>query len=285
MLKLIGLGLSLEFTTLRSIAELINCDEVVIDSYTSAWFPSLDIVVQALKAMGKSVRIAKREDLEGTATKYLIDMAKSKDVCVAVPGDPMIATTHAALVVDAIKQGVEVVVVPSMSVINAIYGISCLQSYRIGKIATVVRPKNGIVYEYPLHVIRYNRERDLHTPLLLEIDLEKGYFMTPREALEILLDIQHHLKLDVLSEDDKIVIIKAFGSRTSTIVYTSIKEVLDGIAELEERTVYTIIVPARRLHPIEEECLQNIGKIVYRYSHIDIDLIKLLNILSKSANR
>jgi diphthine synthase len=123
---------------------------------------------------------------------------------------------------------------------------------------TIVKPKNGIVYEYPLHVIKSNRERNLHTLMLLEIDLETNYFMTPKEALEILFNIQKTYGYKVIDDEDKIIVLKAIGYDNSSIEVKRAREIL---SKEYVPTLYTLIIPAETLHPIEKECLENIAKI------------------------
>ena len=207
MLRIVGLGLSIDSLSIGNLKKLILCDKVVFDTYTNIWFPHLQLLINALKCIGRDVILANREFLEGKEIERIIEEAKKEDICIAVAGDPLIATTHSAIIVEAMKRGVEVEVAPASSILNVAVSFSCLQVYRFGKIVTVVRPKNGIIYDYPLMVIKTNRQLNLHTLLLLEIDVEKNYYMKPDEAIKILIDIQKRYGEEVLSKDDTIVII------------------------------------------------------------------------------
>jgi len=289
VIKLVGLGLSLDTLTIRDIVELTQCDIVYIDSYTSLWFPSVGVLEEILLSVGLDVRIAKRRDLEGEGIDRVIEESKNKCVCIAVPGDPMVATTHVAIAVEAAKRGVETVVVPSMSILNAIASATCLQVYRFGKVVTVVKPKNGVFYEYPMRVLAENRERNLHTPLLLEIDVENGYYMNPREAFEILLEAQKRMGLDILRENDVVIILKDVGSANSRIEVTELREVLE---KRYENGLYTLIVPAKKLHPIEEECLEELSRgrklclgigTGEQYTELYRDLVKRIVKMARSA--
>jgi len=257
LIKLVGLGLSLDSMTLRTLIELAKCDVVYLDTYTSIWFPSLSVLEGILKKLGIEIRLARRSDLEGAGINELLRAALDRDVCIAVAGDPMVATTHSAILVDAVNRGIGVSITLSTSIMNAIASMTCLQVYRLGKIATVVKPKNGIFYEYPLRVLAENRERGLHTPLLLEIDVDNGYFMDPREAIEILLEAQRRLGMEVLRDDDIVIVLKNVGRDEEPV---EVSRVADVLRRRYERGVYTLVVPAKKLHPVEEECLNAIAK-------------------------
>ena len=269
MLKLLGLGLSADTVTVGVLKKIVTeCDVIFIDSYTSVWFPSISMILSTLSVIGKTIIVASRRHLEGEGIRDVIRLSQEKNVCIAVAGDPLIATTHSSIIVEAISQNIDVEVVPSVSVLNATVSFSCLQSYRFGKIATVVSPKDGIVYEYPYDVVKMNRSLNLHTLLLLEIDIEKNYFMKPYEALSILLDIQNRRSETILSGNDIVIVMADLTSCSHNVWVSTISEVLNNKHEFDSNTLYTIIIPAKRLHPMEEECLKYIRrkKLAYKCS-------------------
>jgi len=258
LIKLIGLGLSIDSLSLGAILRLLACRKVYIDTYTSIWYPSIDIIARILSRLGIDVVNARRSDLEGNAIVNIVREALDDVICIAVPGDPMIATTHSAIVVEAFARGVEVELVPSTSILNAAISISCLQAYRFGKMVTIVKPKDGIVYETPYNVLKSNRDQGLHTVALLEIDTEKNYYMTPKEALEILIDIEKKRGEKVLEEKDIVIVLESIGFETGKIICGTVKELVE---RRYGKALYTLIIPARKLHPVEEECIQNITKL------------------------
>ncbi len=277
MLRFIGLGLSIDNIPIGNLKKLFECQKIFIDSYTSVWFPSIDVLIDILVNSGRSVVIARRNDLEGDAIQRILFESRDYDICIATPGDPFIATTHSAILSEALRMGITVEISPSSSIINVGISMSCLQIYRFGKIVTVVRPKNGIVYEYPFDVLKLNRELNLHTLMLLEIDIENNYYMTPREAIEILLDIQRIRGEEVLNKDDKIIIIEALMSDNGRVYIESIENILRKNPNEYKSYPYTIIIPAKTLHPIERECLENIDKVLYIHSINEKDLSNIVS--------
>ncbi|MDK6027791.1 diphthine synthase [Ignisphaera sp. 4213-co] len=273
MLRLIGLGLSIDSIPLGNLKKLLLlCDKIFVDAYTSVWFPDINILVKTLLNMKKDVIIAKRYMLEGSAIENVVNEAMKKDVCIAVVGDPLIATTHSIIIVEALKKGVEVDVSPATSIFNTAISISCLQIYRFGKVATIVSSKNGVVYEYPFTVLKMNREQNLHTLFLLEIDVEKKYYMKPNEGIELIMNIQKGLGEKVLANEDIVIVIADAFSRKQKVFVLSVEEAMKKT--FNENTLYTLIIPAKKLHPVEEECINLIrDKNLYHSVTYEKDLI------------
>jgi diphthine synthase len=281
MLKLIGLGLSIDLLPIGNLLKLLKCNKILLDKYTSIWFSNNLDISEIFKVYGVEVIYASRKDLEGENIDSIVEEAKDKDLCIAVPGDPLIATTHSAIAIEALKKGVLVEIAPASSILNVGISMSCLQIYRFGKIATVVKPKNGIEYEYPLQIVKLNRSLDLHTMLLLEMDIEKNYFMTPKEAIEILINIQKRWGEEIITSNDIVIVLQAITSIKGKTYTITVNDILKEVIEFKEPP-YTIIIPARKLHPIEKECLDNIEKLNYTSYIKYIDINKLLkNIISK----
>ena len=286
MLKLIGLGISADLITLRSLLELTKCKRILIDSYTSIWFPSIDSLIDVLKRLNKDCVKVYRENLEGKAINEIIALSREEDVCIAVVGDPLIATTHSSLVVEALKQGIEVEVIPSTTILSIAISLSCLQVYRFGKCVTLVKPRNNIVFEYPIYVIEENRNRNLHTLLLLDLDIVQGYYMTPREAAHLLIKLQERLGKKVLEYDDYVIVLGAIGSECGFVRVLKLCELMES-KDRYDTPPYTMIVPAKKLHPIEEECIEIMrsGKMSFRPKISMTDIYKVIRILSIDMNR
>ncbi len=262
MLRVIGLGLSIDLLPIGNLLKLLKCDKILFDTYTNIWFSEGVDLFKILGVAGIEVVYASRRELEGRAIDAIVEDAKGRDICIATPGDPLIATTHSAIVIEALKRGIPVEVAPSSSILNIGISMSCLQVYRFGRIATIVKPKNGVVYEYPLQIVKLNRLQDLHTMLLLEMDIESGYFMTPKEAIELLISIQMKWGEEVIGMNDIVIVLQAITSSRSRIYVETVNSIIGNENKFKEPP-YTIIIPAKRLHPIEKECLDNISKIYY----------------------
>ena len=132
MLYLIGLGLGDEKDlSVRALETAKDC-ECYAEFYTNKWFGSVEGLSNLV---GKPVKVLKRTDLENNLTWFLREI-KAKDVVLFVPGDPLLATTHSTIVLEARRKKIPVQVVHNSSIFSAI-GESGLHIYKFGRTATV----------------------------------------------------------------------------------------------------------------------------------------------------
>jgi len=234
MLYLIGLGLGNEKSlTLEGLEAAKKC-ECCFESYTSRY----DSLEALEKLVGKKIIALKRGDVEEGSQK-IPDSAKEKDVAVFVIGDPLAATTHADLVIEAKKRKIPVKIIHNASIFSAIGEIG-LQLYKFGRTATIPYTRQT---ESVKDALEGNRKLGLHTLLLLDLDAEKEKYMSVKDALEILLEKK------LISENEKLV--AAHISDESQIFY-------DFPAALAKRKIFApsvLIVPGK-LHFVEKEFLE-----------------------------
>ncbi len=242
MLLLIGMGLWDERDISCKGLELARrSDLVFVEFYTSKLMGSnLDRISEFL---GKEVVELERSDLEENCHK-IIEMAKGKDVAILVPGDPMIATTHSSLVLEAKRKGVEVRVIHSASIINAVCGLTGLHNYRFGKSATVSYPHGDSIPKTPVDVIRMNRSIDAHTLLFLDLHPKP---MSIGEAIGILEKVDESV-LELFG-----VGIARAGSEDPFVRCDRLR-VLKNVDFGEP--LHVLVVLARTLHFMEYECLK-----------------------------
>lgn len=111
-LILVGAGLSTDLITLRGVKRISEADVIYVDSYTSVTLGDLRGFIKS--QTGKEVLLLKREDIEERYFEVLIRPAlEGRKVVLVVPGNPLDATTHVALLSEASKRGVEFEVVPA----------------------------------------------------------------------------------------------------------------------------------------------------------------------------
>ncbi|HDI02570.1 MAG TPA: diphthine synthase [Candidatus Aenigmarchaeota archaeon] len=241
MLYLIGLGLYDEKDmTLRGLEAAKSCDKLYIERYTSAWHGLENLKVK----LGKEIVEVRRKDLEEEQGKIL-EEAKSKVVGILVPGDPLVATTHIDILIQARKMGIKTSVVHAPSIYSAV-GETGLFIYKFGKTTTIPFPEKGYEPQSPYDAIKENKERGLHTLCLLDI---KERPMTPREALEYLLKIEEKRREKVITPGDKVIVF-AVRERGS-VTYDTV----ENLMKREFPTPAVIIIPGK-LHSMEEEALK-----------------------------
>lgn len=179
MLIFIGTGIWDEMDiSLRGLEAAKDADEVYAEFYTSK--PATN-AKKLSKLLGKEVRVLERSDLEENSIE-IVKKAREIDIAILIPGDPMIATTHAAIRVQAKQNGVETKIIHSSSIISAVCGITGLHNYRFGKSATISYPY-GVISSFPAETVRINQKINAHTLLFLDLHPEP---MKIDEAISIL---------------------------------------------------------------------------------------------------
>lgn len=247
MLLLIGLGISgHDDISLRGLNELLGCDEVYVEVYTS------DIREGTLERIeekiGKKITLLKRAEVE--EGKLLVEKAKEKKIALLVPGDPLIATTHISLILSAKKDGIETRVVHSSSIISAGIGESGLHAYKFGKVITIPFWREGYSPTSPYDGILENNERGLHTLLLLDRDEKLGR-MDAKGCIDVLFKMEAEKKRGLITEETKAVVLSRVG-------YDEQKICFGTLGELKNKefgpTPHIVILPGQ-LHFLEEEYL------------------------------
>ncbi len=229
MLYLIGLGLHDEGDiALKAIEALKSCSSVFYEEYTSKWHGDLKKIEGMIK---KKIQVLNREQVE---SDFLINQAK-ENVALLVPGDPLTATTHIELMIEARKRGIEFQVIHASSIYTAV-AESGLMLYKFGRTTTLVSA--GYELQSPYDVIRENKQAGLHTLVLM--DTEK---MTVKDGIKMLL------KNSAVLSSEKIVACAELGN--SIIQYQS-AEKLAG----EDFSVPAVIIVPGKLNFKEQEALE-----------------------------
>jgi diphthine synthase len=222
-LVFVGLGLHDEQgISLSGLAEAKTADYVFIETYTSL-LP--DFSMKRLEELvGKQIRVLQRSDLEDENGKLVLDAAEKGKTVFFVPGDPFIATTHVTLRMETVKRDVKTRIVHGASIISAITGLSGLHNYKFGKTVTVPFPEN--FSETPYNVIAQNKQLGLHTLCLLDIKVDEKRFLTIKEALTMLMEIEQKKKLNIATSDTFAVGVARVGSNTPTLKADYLNELL-----------------------------------------------------------
>lgn len=242
MLKLIGLGLvDGKDLTVRGMEEAEEADEVYLELYTSHWKGREGLA----EALGRDIKEVKRSDLEENSAEIL-EKAEDEDVAVLVPGDPLVATTHVELLIQAKRKGICTKVVHSSSIYSAVAETG-LQIYKFGKTTTIPIPRKNYRPQSPYDVIRENKKRGLHTLTLLDI---KDRPMEVPEALEYLLELEGEKQNGAVSEDMEVVAFSV-GADGGTMAYERVSKLL----EADFPTPAVLVFPGD-LHEKEEEALE-----------------------------
>jgi diphthine synthase len=165
--------------------------------------------------VGKQIHIVHRHDLEEDEGNLVLESAEQGQTVFFVPGDPFIATTHVTLRMEAAKRGLKTRIVHSSSIISAIIGLSGLHNYKFGKTVTVPFPEN--FSETPYNVIAQNKQLGLHTLCLLDLKVDEKHFLSIKEALSMLMEIEQRRKMNISASETLAVGIARAGSNEPTL--------------------------------------------------------------------
>ena len=251
MLYFISLGLHDEKDmSLKALETARACDLLFAEFYTT----KLETTKEKLEQLiGKPIKLLSRKDLEENY-QAILEEAKNKKVGLLVGGDAFVATTHAALRLEAMKQGIETRVIHGSSIISAI-GETGLHVYKFGASVTIpfLEKTKGKLPESVYEVIKLNKARGLHTLCLLDIVAEANKLMKINEGIKILLDIEARRKEGVISLEDEIVIFARAGSEKPLLAFGKVKDILERNFE----DVPAVIIIPGLLHFTEKEFLEN----------------------------
>jgi len=244
-ITLIGLGLWDEKDiTQRGIEKAREADIVYLENYTSD-LPGTT-VKKLEEKIGKKVQLANRHFIE---TGKIMVHAESNHLALLVPGDPLIATTHTDLLLRAKKRDIKTDIVHNASIYSAIAETG-LQIYKFGKTTTVTFWKPNYKPKSFYETIKQNKERGLHTLLLLDLDKRKKEYLSPKEAIKTLLEIEKEKKQDIVTEKTNLVIASRLGSPKRKIKYGEAEKLLEEKVEPPS----SLIVPGE-LHEMEKKYL------------------------------
>jgi diphthine synthase len=245
----IGLGLNDEMgISLRGLEEVKTADSVFIELYTS---PMPNFSVKRFEEIsGKALHVVSRKELEEENGEALLETARKGKVALLVPGDPLIATTHIALRLQAEKLRIKTSIVHGASVLSAVIGLSGLHNYKFGKSVTIPFSE-GIPSETPYNVIEQNKKFGLHTLCLLDIKAEEKRYLSINESLCTLLRIEEKRKKKIVTMNTLVIGIARAGSKNPIVKADSVKKLLNY--DFGEPP-YSIIFPGE-LHFMEAEAL------------------------------
>ena len=246
MLVLIGLGLWDERDiTLRGLEEAKSSDVVFLERYTSKLMGSSKEKLEEL--IGKKIQYANRDFIE--SGKEIIATAKNNKVALLVAGDPMVATTHSQLIIDAKKQGVKTKVIHNASIYSAVAETG-LQIYKFGRSATITFWKDDYKPTSWFDVYLKNKEQGLHTLFFLDLDLEKGKMMSAKEGIEKLIEVGK--EKGGFDENTLCVTASQIGNVDRVIRAGEASELL----KQDLGTPLQVIVVPGKLHDVEKDYLE-----------------------------
>ncbi|MDG1555732.1 MAG: diphthine synthase [Candidatus Poseidoniaceae archaeon] len=165
-LLLIGMGPgTVAGMTLEAVQAAKQATHRRYEAYTALWPESeLDLLERRIGSIQRVMRPEVEQPDE------LFALAKNSLVALLVVGDPLQATTHVDLQLQALEHEIDCRVFHGVSITTIVTGAVGLSNYRFGRQTTLTYPYGGWIATSPLEVIAVNRFRGLHTLVLLDLD-------------------------------------------------------------------------------------------------------------------
>ncbi len=250
MIYLMGLGLrGVDSVTLLEDRIISSCHRIYFEIYTS--ISPEKTIHQLEERYGKEVIPTSRDDLENSSA--ILEQARSLDVCLLVTGDPLYATTHNQIRLDAARSGIRIETIENSSAISVIPGRVGLFPYRMGPpvslpfISEKFRPRSV------LEKIGRNLASELHTLLLF--DLAPGRTMYPWEAASILLDLEKHHGTGIIGINSEVIVAANVSQQGETLLVGKLGDISQWKKELSPSSM---IITAQLSHKekefVEEFC-------------------------------
>lgn len=245
-LSMVGLGLEPEGMSIAGRTAAREAEVVFLEAYTAKPpqpVPSLEALVD-----GEVEPLDRAAVEDGTA---IVDAARGGHAALLVAGDPLSATTHTALRLQALEAGLAVDVHHAGSVLTAAAGALGLSHYKFGRATTLVTPQENYFPESPYEVIQGNLDRGLHTLVLLDVR-EDGSFMSAAEGADVLARLEERRGEGALADDRELLAVARAGREDERAWRGSLAEVRQLDAG---EPMHSLVVPAD-LGPVEEQALE-----------------------------
>lgn len=165
-LLLIGIGPGdVALATSEALEAAKMADYRRYEAYTALW-PEEQLAILE-KAVGKITRVM-RPEVE--SPDELFALARDNLVALLIVGDPLQATTHVDLQLQAEEAGIYCRTIHGISITGLVTGAIGLSNYKFGRQTTLTYPYSGWIATSPLEVIALNTALGQHTLALLDLD-------------------------------------------------------------------------------------------------------------------
>jgi len=231
MLYIIGLGLNEKGYSKEAYEIISKADKVYVDTYTIEFPYEISELVKQFK--GKKFMAVGREFVEGL---NFLGGAKENDVVLLVYGSPLVATTHTAIIKEAIEKKIKIKIIHAGSILDAVAETG-LQPYKFGKTTSL---PNFPADSY-LKIVRENLKVKAHTLILVDIGLKF------EDAIKRLKEDCKNMKVNI----GKVVVCERLGLKDSHIYYKDI----ESLKKEKIKAPFCFIIPGE-LHFMEKEFLE-----------------------------
>jgi diphthine synthase len=209
-LVFVGLGLSgTDGMTVKGLNALKECDKIYAEFYTSTLIGA--DIGDLESVIGGKINIVHRSQVEEEDT--IISDARSMRVGFITAGDTMLATTHVDLRIQAAEEGIPVRLIHGVSIFGACPASLGLQPYKFGRTVTLPFLEAEHQPKSPYDNIKQNKDRGLHSMILLDIRADELRYMTAHQALEWLIKGEKIWNEGLITDRTVICVVSNAGSK------------------------------------------------------------------------
>lgn len=210
-LYLVGIGPGdVSLLTIEAVDVARRAKHRRYEAYTASWpNDQLSLLQEKIGLVEKVMRP------EVESPQELFDLAKDDSVALLVVGDPLQATTHIDLQLQAEERGIDCHVIHGISITNLVTGAIGLSNYKFGRQTTLTYPYSGWIATSPIETIAINMFLGQHTLALLDLDptglgVGNQIPMSPKSAADSIMAGLQKLEqiVDDYPEDDEIALMK-----------------------------------------------------------------------------
>jgi len=250
MLYLTGIGLKPSHLTLEALEIIKKSGQVFLEDYTSEY--SQGALRELESICGREIKCITRKDVEEHFESALLSAGKN-DITLLIFGNPLTATTHIQLLLDAKERGIKYKIIPGISVTNMI-AESGLDEYKFGRTVTICYHSEGFEPETFFDQIKENQKTGLHTLCLLDIKKDENprRMMNCIEAIEILEKIMNKRK-----EKKKISFIALAGMGSEKQKVIAGKKYILESKEIRNIFPQSLIIPGK-MNEKEKEAVESL---------------------------
>ena len=259
-LMLVGMGPGrINSMTIEAKNAAKSADFRRYEAYTALW--PADELAKLEEDIG-DIEMVMRPEVESPTE--LLDLAKNHLVALLIVGDPLQATTHVDIQLQALEAGINCIVFHGISITTLVTGAVGLSNYRFGRQTTITYPYGGWVATSPLEVIAANIFQNQHTLALLDLDptgagIGKQIPMQPGDAYASLGLMKEKLSSNIsdMPEDNTIESMKKLAFKEFTDKdLDSIKVVLCAdMGTKDEKITYTTVGNLKNIDGGRLNCL------------------------------
>ena len=247
-LVFVGLGLSgIDGMTVRALEAIRECDIVYAEFYTSTLIGTKPEELE--ERIGKKIRILYRAQVE--ECDDIITDAMDHRVAFVTAGDTMLATTHVDLRIQAAEAGIPVRLIHGVSIFSGCPSSLGLQPYKFGRAVTLPFLEENYHPKSPYDHIKDNKDRGLHTMILLDIRADELRYMTAKQAIEWLLKGEETWGEGLITDKTLLCVASKVGSSEERVFAGYPKDLLE--MDLGE-PLHTLVLPGN-LHFMEAYAL------------------------------